>query len=334
MNDDLMDKVVPRSNYSILGHKKNIDFLFGSFLNNSMHHAYIFSGNKGIGKATLAYAFARKILSGSNSNDLNVDRNDKACKLIEANSHPDLLVIEPEDSKKKNFISIDQVRKCPEFFNQTSSISNWRICILDSIDSIDILSTNTILKILEEPPANCLFLIISHNIERVIDTIKSRCLELKFKNLKNEIMIEKIKLLNPNLLKNEIDKMLDISEGSIGKLINLSHTDSQKIFIEIDKIFNEKNINESVYNFSDYILKEDSNINKFEIFIEVVINKLNSFIKELAINNSNFIQNSIKIFKIRDTIINLISQERIFKLNKKQVIISIISNLSKIKKLQ
>ena len=334
MNEDLMDKVVPRLNYSILGHKKIIDYLLGSFLNNSMHHAYIFSGNKGIGKATLAFAIARKILSGSNSNDLSVDMNDKACKLIEANSHPDLLVIESEEPEKKNFISIDQVRKCSEFFNQTSSMSNWRICILDSIDFIDISSSNTILKILEEPPANCLFLIISHNIERVIDTIKSRCLELKFKNLMNEIMTEKIKLLKPNLLRNEIDKMLDMSDGSIGNLINLSHSDSQKICSEIDKIFSERKIDESIYNFSDFILKEDSNINKFEIFIEVVNIKLNSFIKELAINNSNFTQNITMVFKIRDNIINLISQERMFKLNKKQVIISIISNLKKITKLQ
>ena len=334
MNDDSIGKVIPRSNYSILGHKQNIDFLIGSFLNNSMHHAYIFSGNKGIGKATLAYAIARNILSGNNFNGLSIDKNNKVCKLIEANSHPDLLVIEPEDPEKKTFISIDQVRKCSEFFNQTPSISNWRICILDSIDFMDISSTNTILKILEEPPTNCLFLIISHNVEKVIDTIKSRCLELKFQNLKNEIMIKKIKILKPNLLKNEIDRILDISEGSIGKLINLSHSDSLKIQGEIDKIFNERKIDESVYNFSDFILKEDTHINKFEVFIDVVNNKLNSFIKELAINNTNFIQNSIMVFKIRDTILNLISQERIFKLNKKQVIVSIISNLNKITKLQ
>ena len=57
------DIVLPRKNYSIRGHKENINFLINSFLNNSLHHAYIFSGNKGIGKATLAYLLSRKILS-------------------------------------------------------------------------------------------------------------------------------------------------------------------------------------------------------------------------------------------------------------------------------
>ena len=95
------DIVLPRKNYSIRGHKENINFLINSFLNNSLHHAYIFSGNKGIGKATLAYLLSRKILSDNKTKKLEVF-DYKVSKLIEANSHPDLLVIEPEDNDKKS----------------------------------------------------------------------------------------------------------------------------------------------------------------------------------------------------------------------------------------
>ena len=179
MNDDKEYIIKPRSNYSVKGHKENISYLTNSFLKNSLHHAYIFSGDKGIGKATFAYAFSRKLLANDKTKDFDVFNNDKVNKLIEANSHPDLLVIEPEENNKKSFISIEQIRKCSQFFSQTSSMNKWRICILDSIDFIDVSSTNTILKILEEPPSNCLFLIISHNIGMVLDTIKSRCLELR-----------------------------------------------------------------------------------------------------------------------------------------------------------
>ena len=98
------DIVLPRKNYSIRGHKENINFLINSFLSNSLHHAYIFSGNKGIGKATLAYLLSRKILSDNKTKKLEVFDN-KVSKLIEANSHPDLLVIEPEGNDKKSFIS-------------------------------------------------------------------------------------------------------------------------------------------------------------------------------------------------------------------------------------
>ena len=334
MSNEIEDIQSSRFNYSVKGHRENISFLTNSFLKNSLHHAYIFSGDKGIGKATFAYAFSRKLLANDKTKDFNVFNNYKVNKLIEANSHPDLLVIEPDENNKNPFISIEQTRKCSQFFSQTASISKWRICILDSIDFMDISSTNTILKILEEPPSNCLFLIISHNIGMVLDTIKSRCLELRFQNLSDEIMTNRIKLLKPSILKNELDSLLVNANGSFGKLENLLHSDSLKISNVINDIFEKGELGESIYDFSDFILKDGLDINKFEIFIEILNFKLNLYIKEKAIYNPDFIINNNEIFSIRDSILDLISQERIYKLNKKQTILSIISNLDKITKLQ
>ena len=334
MSNEIEDIQSSRFNYSVKGHRENISFLTNSFLKNSLHHAYIFSGDKGIGKATFAYAFSRKLLANDKTKDFNVFNNYKVNKLIEANSHPDLLVIEPDENNKNPFISIEQTRKCSQFFSQTASISKWRICILDSIDFMDISSTNTILKILEEPPSNCLFLIISHNIGMVLDTIKSRCLELRFQNLSDEIMTNRIKLLKPSILKNELDSLLVNANGSFGKLENLLHSDSLKISNVISDIFEKGELGESIYDFSDFILKDGLDINKFEIFIEILNFKLNLYIKEKAIYDPDFIINNNEIFSIRDSILDLISQERIYKLNKKQTILSIISNLDKITKLQ
>ncbi len=334
MSNEIEDIQSSRFNYSVKGHRENISFLTNSFLKNSLHHAYIFSGDKGIGKATFAYAFSRKLLANDKTKDFNVFNNYKVNKLIEANSHPDLLVIEPDENNKNPFISIEQTRKCSQFFSQTASISKWRICILDSIDFMDISSTNTILKILEEPPSNCLFLIISHNIGMVLDTIKSRCLELRFQNLSDEIMTNRIKLLKPSILKNELDSLLVNANGSFGKLENLLHSDSLKISNVINDIFEKGELGESIYDFSDFILKDGLDINKFEIFIEILNFKLNLYIKEKAIYDPDFIINNNEIFSIRDSILDLISQERIYKLNKKQTILSIISNLDKITKLQ
>lgn len=333
MNDNTENIIKPRSNYSVKGHKENIGYLTNSFLKNSLHHAYIFSGDKGVGKATFAYALSRKLLSDDKTKGFNIFNNDKVNKLIEANSHPDLLVIEPEENSMKSFISVEQIRKCSQFFSQTSSMNKWRICILDSIDFMDISSTNTILKILEEPPSNCLFLIISHNIGMVLDTIKSRCLELRFQNLSNEIMIERIKLLKPNILKNELDNLIINANGSFGRLENLLHSDSLKISTVINDIFEKGELSENIYDFTDFILQDKIGTNRFDIFIEIFNLKLNSYIKEKAIYDQNFRTNNNKIFSIRDSILDLISQERVYKLNKKQTILSIISNLNKITKL-
>ena len=323
-----------RSNYSVKGHKENTSFLMNSFLKNSLHHAYIFSGDKGIGKATFAYAFSRKLLANDKTENFDVFNNKKVNKLIEANSHPDLLVIEPDENEKNPFISVEQIRKCSQFFSQTASMNKWRICILDSIDFMDISSTNTILKILEEPPSNCLFLIISHNIGMVLDTIKSRCLELRFQNLSDEIMIDKIKLLKPNILKNELDNLIINANGSFGRLENLLHSDTLKISSVINDIFEKGEFSESIYDFSDFILQDSIGINKYDVFTEILNFKLSSYIKEKAIYNPNFATNNNKIFSVRDSILDLISQQRVYKLNKKQTILSIISNLNKIIKLQ
>ena len=334
MSDDIEYIETSRSNYSIKGHKENISFLMNSFLKNTLHHAYIFSGDKGIGKATFAYAFSRKLLANDKTENFDVFNNNKVNKLIEANSHPDLLVIEPDENEKNPFISVEQIRKCSQFFSQTASMNKWRICILDSIDFMDISSTNTILKILEEPPSNCLFLIISHNIGMVLDTIKSRCLELRFQNLSDEIMIDKIKLLKPNILKNELDNLIINANGSFGRLENLLHSDTLKISSVINDIFEKGEFSESIYDFSDFILQDSIGINKYDVFTEILNFKLSSYIKEKAIYNPNFATNNNKIFSVRDSILDLISQQRVYKLNKKQTILSIISNLNKIIKLQ
>ena len=334
MSDDIEYIPKPRSNYSVKGHKEKISYLSNSFLKNSLHHAYIFSGDKGVGKATFAYAFSRKLLANDKTKDFDFFNNDRVNKLIEANSHPDLLVIEPEENNNKSFISVEQIRKCSQFFSQTASMNKWRICILDSIDFMDVSSTNTILKILEEPPSNCLFLIISHNIGMVLDTIKSRCLELRFQNLSDEIMIDRIKLLKPGILKNELDNLIINANGSFGRLENLLHSDSLKISSVINDIFEKGEFSEGIYDFSDFILQDVVGINKFDVFTEILNFKLNSYIKEKAIYNPNFITNNNKIFSIRDSILDLISQERVYKLNKKQTILSILSNLDEITKLQ
>ena len=188
MSVALLEKLKPRANYDLFGHNEKINFILNSYKKKRLHQAYLFSGNEGIGKATFAYSFARFLLSNIDLDSFDIDKNNKACRLIESNTHPDLLVIEPNTEKKDRFISIDQARKCSEFFSHTPSISKWRVCIIDSIDFMDISTSNTILKILEEPPSYCVFLIIAQKVDAVIETIRSRCVELRFKDIEKLIL--------------------------------------------------------------------------------------------------------------------------------------------------
>ena len=266
-----LEKLSPRNNYDLIGHNENINFILNCYKKKRLHQAYLFSGNEGIGKATFAYSFARFLLSDASLDSFSVNKNEKVSRLIESNTHPDLLVIEPNIEKKDRFISIDQARKCSEFFNHTPSISKWRVCIIDSIDFMDISTSNTILKILEEPPSYCIFLIIAQKVDAVIETIRSRCVEVRFKDIEEDILIRKLKLLRPELLDSEILSLVNLSDGSFGALNNLIEENSIEIYKTIESIASEKIINSSIYSFSDFILKEDGGSNKFNLFINCII---------------------------------------------------------------
>ena len=112
-----------------------------------------------------------------------------------------------------------------------------------------------------------------------MDTIRSRCLELKFKNLDDEIIIERIKLLKPGILKNELDNFIVNANGSIGNLENLIHSDSLRISDGINNIFDRGVLTEDIYEFSDFILKDTEGLDKFEIFTDILTSKINSYIK-------------------------------------------------------
>ena len=272
------------------------------------------------------------MLSDASLDSFSVNKNEKVSRLIESNTHPDLLVIEPNIEKKDRFISIDQARKCSEFFNHTPSISKWRVCIIDSIDFMDISTSNTILKILEEPPSYCIFLIIAQKVDAVIGTIRSRCVEIRFKDIEEDILIRKLKLLRPELLDSEILSLVNLSDGSFGALNNLIEENSIEIYKTIESIASEKIINSSIYSFSDFILKEDGGSNKFNLFINCIIFKTNSLIKSIVKSSTSFAIN--EGLDLRDKMLELIRQERVFKLNRKQTIINLILNLNKIANLE
>ena len=297
----------------------------------------LLSGDKGLGKSTLAFHLVNYILSINEEDpyivkEFKINPENKSYKLAVNGSNPNLLLVDTLTEKKN--IDINQIRELIKNLNKSSFNNKEKFIIIDNIEALNISSINALLKILEEPPSNCLFLIISHNIGMILDTIKSRCLELRFKNLSNEIMIDRIKLLKPGILKNELDSLIINANGSFGRLENLLHSDSLKISDTINNFFEKEDFNENIYDFSNFILQDGIGVNKFDIFTEILNFKLNSYIKEKAIYNPDFITTNNKIFIIRDSILELISQERVYKLNKKQTILSIISNLKKITKLQ
>jgi DNA polymerase-3 subunit delta' len=172
----------PRETLSLVGHGRHERELADTFAAGRMHHAWLLTGPEGIGKATLAYRLARHVLARPEeraAGSLEIGPNSVAARQVLALSHPGLLLLRrPYDTRSKRFaasILIDEVRRLRSFLGLTSAVGAWRVVIVDSADDLNVNAANALLKSLEEPPTNALFLLISSEPSRLLPTIRSRC---------------------------------------------------------------------------------------------------------------------------------------------------------------
>jgi DNA polymerase III subunit delta' len=151
-----------------------------------MHHAWLFAGPEGVGKAVLAYRFARFLLSNPApvAESLAVSAGHPVAGQVARISHPDLSIIRrgfAKDGKTlRTEIAVDEVREGLSVFRTTSGAGGWRIVIVDAADDLNRSSANALLKMLEEPPERALFILIAHSPGSLLPTIRSRCRVLRF----------------------------------------------------------------------------------------------------------------------------------------------------------
>lgn len=173
----------PRDQFNAFGIEAAERELSAAIAGDRLHHAWLITGPRGVGKATLAYRAARRLLNAQAAGQgLASAADDPVCRRISAQAHADLLVLErPSDGKggQKAEISVEDARKVGPFFARTAGEGGRRVCIIDAADELTIQGANAILKSVEEPPAGGVFLLIAHAPGRMPATIRSRCRVLR-----------------------------------------------------------------------------------------------------------------------------------------------------------
>lgn len=194
-----------------------------------MHHGWIFAGPKGIGKASFARALALRLLAEAagpavEGHGLAVPDDHPIRRLIEATAHPDYAELSPieKDGVAARNISVDQVRGLQRLIQSAPSLSPRRIVIVDSADDLERGAANALLKTLEEPPADMLFLLVSHAPGRLLPTIRSRCRTLRFDALDESAMRRVLTDAQPGLADAELAALVRAGEGSPGQAMRFA----------------------------------------------------------------------------------------------------------------
>lgn len=233
----------PRDNFDLFG-QDAIDQSVANAINSGrLHHAWLITGPKGVGKATLAYRIVRRVLGASVSNSgLHSDAEDPISRQISALSHPDfLLVRRAYDSKKnkhKSEITVDETRRVASFFSQSASQDGWRVCLIDAADEMNTNAANALLKTLEEPPRRCLLILIAHVPGRLPVTIRSRCRRLALR-APDEVETQKWLVDQHSIDQNLAQQSSALTLGAPGRALVLAQSGVSEIKADLDQILSK-----------------------------------------------------------------------------------------------
>jgi DNA polymerase III subunit delta' len=239
----------PRDNPILLGHGPAEAALARAFHSGKLHHAWLIAGPRGIGKATLAFRFARFLLAtgkggtaeGASSSlaanpaaPLAVAPDHPLFRRIASGGHGDMLTLERRINERtgrlRPDILVEDVRSVANLLAHTPAEEGWRVVVIDAAEDMSRSSANAMLKALEEPPGRCVFLLVSHAPGQVLPTIRSRCRRLTLPPLPLDVVAALLRRYRPELCAEEADSLAQLSEGSIGLALSLAEQGGLKLY--------------------------------------------------------------------------------------------------------
>jgi DNA polymerase-3 subunit delta' len=199
-DDDTEDVPHPRATPVLFGQSTAETALLDAYRSGRVPHAFLITGPKGIGKATLAYRMARFVLAHPDpaaaavqkATSLAVAADHPVARRIAAQAQPDLLVVERSLNEKgvlRTQIAVEDIRRTVGFFGSTAGEGGWRVAIVDAVDELNRSGANALLKVLEEPPQRTLLFLVSHSAAKVLPTLRSRCRILTLRPLAQDDVV-------------------------------------------------------------------------------------------------------------------------------------------------
>ena len=304
----------PSSQLNLFSHKEEFQKLINLYKNNNLPNKILFSGEKGIGKCTLAYHLINYILSSNEDFSYDLDSlkiipDNKSFKLVQNKSNPNFILVDIQEEKKN--IDISQIRNLILTLNKSSFNTKPRFVLIDNIELLNINAVNALLKILEEPNDNINFILINNN-KRILPTLKSRCLNFKIQltskqsiEIANKILNNNYnEFLNEDLVNNystpgEILNLIDFANKNDIDLIKTNLKNFIKKII-MEKLYKKNNsIKNLIYSLMEFYFRKNVSVTNIKL-----INSYSYFLKKIENTKTFNLDEETLFMEFEDSILN------------------------------
>ncbi len=335
-HDTLPEVNEPAERNFLAGHNNEADHLAMAYRSGRLHHALMFCGPRGIGKATLAFAIARHLLQHPNAADApeilsQPGRETTLFRQVASGAHPSLLhLTRPLDRDGKKFktaITVDEIRRVSRFLSMTAHDGGYRIVIVDPADDMNISAANALLKNLEEPPAKTVFVLVSHSPGRLLPTIRSRCQLVRLQPLGVDELASVLESLGEPVPadREERNKLNELATGSPRNALLLSRYGGMELTSTLNELLETPTFDyEKAYRLAEAVGGREAEI-QFTIINEAILDRISGAANNSAIGGDT--ASSAHWAKLWQEASSQIRQTSVYNLDKKQHLIGLVTKM-------
>lgn len=335
-HDSLPEIPEPSENPALYGHEEAAAMLASTYRAGKLHHGLIFAGPQGVGKATLAFHLAHHILKHPVAEEApeTLDAPDPQSSLfrqIAQDAHPSVLhLTRPVRTDGKGFktaVTVDEIRRVNRFLSMTAHDGGYRIVIVDPADDMNTNAANALLKNLEEPPARTLFILITHQLGRLLATIRSRCQTIKLGPLGGEALNSILSSFEAGVPEGAAARaaLAVRAGGSARAAILLTQYGGLEIAETVNRIANTQKLDiAEAHKLADAVSGRDQAI-QFELFNNAVLDEIAAAARRAAETGDGYRADALS--ELWQEISELITDTETYNLDRKQHVLGLLQRL-------